>query len=251
MLIALADDALYAAKRLGRNQVRAASDSAITTVMADGATHDPRETISMIGMVEALTSLVAARDQYTSRHSRDVGSLAMRIAVALGLTASEAQTLGQAGQLHDIGKIAIPDAILRKPGSLTAEEWTTMKLHPCVSAEVVSHVPALRHLAPIIRSHHERIDGQGYPDRLAGDDIPLGARILAVVDPFAAITTDRPYRAAQSSAWALAELRRGAGTQFDPEVVKVLERVVAADPAAMVSHPSSNVLPASDQMTGG
>jgi HD-GYP domain-containing protein (c-di-GMP phosphodiesterase class II) len=200
--------------------------------MVSSANHDPREAASMIGMVEALTTLVAARDQYTSRHSREVGALATRISVALGMTASEAQTLGQAGQLHDIGKVAIPDAILRKPGPLSPDEWTITRQHSVVSAEVVSYVPTLRHIAPIIRAHHERMDGSGYPDGLAGDDIPLGARILAVVDSYAAITTDRPYRAAQSTAWALTELRRGAGTQFDPSVVAALERVLAADPAS-------------------
>ena len=126
-----------------------------------------------------------------------------------------------------------------------------MKQHPVVSAEVVSHVPALRHIAPIIRSHHERIDGQGYPDRLAGEDIPLGARILAVVDSYAAIVTDRPYRAAESTTWALAELRRGAGTQFDPDVVAALERVLAADPASSRYHHSSDLLPANGQVTAG
>jgi HD-GYP domain-containing protein (c-di-GMP phosphodiesterase class II) len=218
--------------------------------MVSSANHDPREAASMLGMVEALTTLVAARDQYTSRHSRDVGALATRIAIALGMTASEAQTLGQAGQLHDIGKVAIPDAILRKPGPLSPDEWTITRQHPAVSAEVVSYVPTLRHIAPIIRAHHERMDGSGYPDGLAGDEIPLGARILAVVDSYAAITTDRPYRSAKSPAWALAELRRGAGTQFDPNVVAALERVLAADPAFPSSRQLFEPYPATSQAAG-
>lgn len=236
LLVSLADEALYAAKRLGRNQVRTAGDPATTGVFADGAGHDHRDEISLVGMTGALTSLVAARDQYTSDHSDEVGKLAMQIAVTLGLTASEAQTIGQAGQLHDIGKVAVPDAVLRKPGPLTPEEWSMMRLHPVVSAEVISHVPALRQLVPIVRGHHERFDGGGYPDGLRGEDIPLGARILAVVDSYSAMTTDRPYRPARSSAWAMDELRRNAGSQFDPAVVAALEQVLVTDPFVPITH---------------
>src|SRR2546422_2102854 len=123
-----------------------------------------------------------------------------------------------AGRLHDVGKVAIPDGVLQKAGRLTEEEWDLIRTHPLVGAEVVSPIPALRPLAPVIRAHHERWDGQGYPDQLAGEAIPFGARILMVVDAYLAIIVDRPYRQARAPAVALAELRRCTRSQFDPQV---------------------------------
>ena len=127
--------------------------------------------------------------------------------------------LGLAGLLHDIGKVGIPDAILQKPARLTPDEWDVMRRHSIIGADVVTRVPALRSIVPIIRGHHERWDGAGYPDRLAAEEIPVGARIVAVVDAFFAMISDRPYRQGQSYDWARAELRRCAGTQFDPSIV--------------------------------
>ena len=121
--------------------------------------------------------------------------------------------------------------MLQKPGRLTAEEWALVHAHPGVGADVVSRVPALRVLAPLIRAHHERWDGRGYPDGLAGEAIPLGARIVGVANAYAAMTSERPYRARTEAAWALGELQRAAGTRFDPTVVAALERVLAADRA--------------------
>ncbi len=134
--------------------------------------------------------------------------------------------LALAGQLHDVGKVAIPETILQKPAALTAEEWDVMRTHPAVGADVVSRIPALRPLAPVIRAHHERWDGQGYPDQLTGEAIPLGARILAVADAYQTMIVDRPYQPARPPAGALAELRRCAGSQFDPQVVDVLLRLL-------------------------
>ena len=127
-----------------------------------------------------------------------------------------------AGLLHDIGKVAIPDAILQKPGPLTEEEWVQMRRHSIVGAEVISHIPSVRPLVPVIRAHHERWDGHGYPDQLQDEQIPLAARLIAVVDTYSVMITDRPYQRACSSTTALRELRRCAGTQFDPQVVKAL-----------------------------
>jgi diguanylate cyclase (GGDEF)-like protein len=225
-LVDAADRAMYAAKRLGRNQVRAATDPAVAALTAAPNTDGSREEIALAGTVEALAALVDARDQYTGQHSQDVATLTMRVAFALGCDAAEVRMIGLAARLHDVGKIAVPDAVLQQPGRLSAEEWGPMRMHPIVGADVVSRVPALRALAPVIRAHHERWDGGGYPDGLAGDAIPLGARIVAVVDAYSAMTTDRPYRQGRDAAWALAELRRCAGTQFDATVVEALARVL-------------------------
>jgi two-component system, cell cycle response regulator len=226
-LIAAADQAMYAAKHLGRNQARAADDPAVGALTAGELLGNPREEAALSGTVEALTGLVAARDHYTGQHTTEVGALAVRIALALDCVAAEARMVGLAGRLHDIGKVAIPDTILLKLGRLSPQEWALMKTHPVVGADIVSRVPALRGLAPTIRSHHERWDGRGYPDGLARQAIPLGARILAVADAYSAITSDRPYQPARDAGWALAELQRCAGAQFDPAVVEALARVLA------------------------
>ena len=225
-LIAAADRAMYAAKHLGRNQVRAADDLAVGALLDAGALSDSREEAALVGTVEALVGLVAARDHYTALHTGEVGGLAVRVALALGCAPTEVRMIGLAGRLHDVGKVAIPDAVLQKPGRLSPEEWAMMQTHPVVGANIVGRVPVLRGLAPIIRGHHERWDGAGYPDQIAGAAIPLGARILAIVDAYSAITTDRPYRAARDADWALGELRRCAGSQFDPVVVEALVRVL-------------------------
>jgi two-component system, cell cycle response regulator len=181
-----------------------------------------------MGIVDALAALVEARDSYTGEHTTHVGKLTLRIALALGLTTSEARMLAIAGRLHDIGKVAIPDAILCKPSALTEEEWQVMRTHPTIGAEIVGHIPGLRVIAPIVQAHHERWDGAGYPAGLMKENIPLGARIITVVDAFDAITTDRPYQKARDASQALEELYLCAGSQFDLEVVQTLERVLHA-----------------------
>jgi len=236
-LVALADRALYTAKRLGRNQVRAVNDPAVLAAGGEAGAGGTREDTALTGTIEALVSLVEARDQYTGQHTCDVGRLARRVAVALGLSAPDARMIGLAGRLHDIGKVAVPDAVLHKAGPLTPAEWVLVRTHAAVGADIVGGVPALRPLAPLVRGHHERWDGGGYPDRLVGAEIPLGARVLAVVDAFEAITTERPYRPARSPAWALAELRRAGGAQFDPAVVGALAEVLAADPSTPPLRP--------------
>ena len=221
-LLTAADQAMYGAKRFGRNQVRAANDPAVLALFIES---HPEEA-ALVGMVEALVTLVEARDYSTGRHSQQVADLVLRLALALGLPTAEAQMIALAGRLHDVGKVAIPDGVLQKPGRLTEEEWELMRTHPVVGADVVSHIPALRPLAPVIRAHHERWDGQGYPDHLAGEAIPFGARILMVVDAYLAIIVDRPYRQARAPAIALAELRRCTRSQFDPQVVEALTRLL-------------------------
>ncbi len=231
-LVEAADKAMYAAKRLGRNQARSINDPLLQTL--DSETESSREELALQGAADALARLVEARDAYTSEHTEGVGAFAVRIAQALELDAPQIRLIGLVGKLHDIGKVAIPDAILQKPGSLTEEEWVLMRTHPIIGADVVSRIPALRIAAPGIRGHHERWDGKGYPDGLAGAAIPLAARIVTVADSYNAMTTDRPYRRARSAEEALEELRRCTGAQFDPTVMDALERMISEDAARSV-----------------
>jgi HD-GYP domain-containing protein (c-di-GMP phosphodiesterase class II) len=224
-LVEQADRAMYLAKHLGRNQVRQSAEAVLSHLGTERNTDDPRNDAALIGTVEALVSMVSSRDDRTGRHGHDVGSLSLKIAIACGMDAQAARLISIAGRLHDIGKVAIPDRILRKPGLLNAAEWELMHTHTVVGADVVSQIPGLRSLAPMIRDHHERWDGTGYPDRRAGDQIPLGARIIAVADSFHAMTSERPYSSARSVEDALTELRRCSGAQFDPDIVEALERV--------------------------
>jgi HD-GYP domain-containing protein (c-di-GMP phosphodiesterase class II) len=170
----------------------------------------------------ALTSTVEAKDDYTASHGEDVADLAARVAQRMGLTHSQARDVRYAAMLHDIGKIAVPSEILLKPGKLTEEEWVAMRSHAAVGGDLVARIDAFAHLAPAIRASHERWDGEGYPDGLAGEQIPLAARIIAACDTYDAIVTDRPYRPARTPAQANAELRRVAGTQLDGRAVKAL-----------------------------
>ena len=164
---------------------------------------------------------------YSPESPDEAARLTVRVALALGCGVTEAHQIGIAGRLHDVGKVTIPDAILRKSGTLTEGEWAQMRLHPVNGAAIIGRVPGLRFLEPLIRSHHERWDGGGYPDGLAGEAIPLGARIIAVTEAYGALTANRPYRAGRTQGEALAELQRCAGSQFDPGVVETLERVLA------------------------
>lgn len=142
----------------------------------------------------------------------------------MGLPTETLANLRIAGLLHDVGKIGIPDSILNKPGRLTKEEWELVRTHPSVGASILAKAPLLTEVMPIVLGHHEHFDGSGYPHRLAREDIPLGARILAVADAYDAMTSHRPYRPAMSHEDALAELKANAVRQFDPEVVAALEK---------------------------
>jgi HD-GYP domain-containing protein (c-di-GMP phosphodiesterase class II) len=177
----------------------------------------------------ALSSTVEAKDDYTAAHGEDVAELAERVALRMELTPTRARDVRYAAMLHDVGKIAVPSEILLKPGPLDDAEWKVMRGHAAIGGELVERIDAFAHLAPAVRASHERWDGHGYPDGLAGEQIPLAARIIAACDTYDAIVTDRPYRAGRTPAEAAAELRRVAGTQLDELVVTALLNELAGD----------------------
>jgi diguanylate cyclase (GGDEF)-like protein/putative nucleotidyltransferase with HDIG domain len=176
--------------------------------------------------MESLSATVDARDAYTAGHSRRVQQIALAVGQKLGLSKAELDLLGHAALFHDIGKLAIPDSILLKPGSLTADEWNLMQRHSEEGARIIDRLGFLDDAVPAIRHHHERYDGQGYPVGLAGEEIPLGARIIHVADALDSMLTNRIYRAARPASEALGELRRASGSQFCPRCVAALERIL-------------------------
>jgi HD-GYP domain-containing protein (c-di-GMP phosphodiesterase class II) len=171
------------------------------------------------GTAEALADTIEKRDPYTGGHTRRVMNYCMLIGESIGLAYNELEDLRLAAILHDVGKIGICDKILLKKERLSTEEMENMCLHPRYGAEILAHIKQLKHVIPGVRSHHERIDGKGYPDNLQNDNSPVIARIIAVADTFDAMTTDRPYRKAMSVESALGELSKNAGLQFDTEIV--------------------------------
>ncbi len=185
---------------------------------------------------DAVLQILHERDPALHEHMRAVGSLAVRVARRLGQDEMTAEQIGRAAELHDIGKIAVPDAILHKPGALDANEWRFMREHPVVGERIMRAAPSLAPIAPLVRASHERWDGGGYPDGLQGDESPIGARIIAVCDAYRAMRSEHPYRPARSHDEAVAELVRFAATQFDPTVVRALcaELTVAAAAGEMV-----------------
>ena len=176
---------------------------------------------------EPLLRTLAEREPELRAHLADVSSLAVRVGQQLGLAPDELEELRLAAELHDVGKLAIPDAVLQKSGPLDPTEWGFIHSHTLIGQRILGAAPALRPVGAIVRSTHENWDGTGYPDGLAGEAIPLAARIIGVCDAYSAITSDRPYRAARTPADAVAELRRCAGRQFDPRVVELLCTVLA------------------------
>ncbi len=177
---------------------------------------------SYVATVRALTNAVEARDAYTGKHAERVAAYGLELARRIDPALAQNPQVEFGFLLHDIGKVAIPDGILHKPNSLVEEERSLMRRHPEIGFAIVAGIDFLGEAAQIVRSHHERWDGSGYPDGLAGEQIPLAARIFSVADALDAITTDRPYRVGATLAYARKEIERKAGTQFDPRVVAEL-----------------------------
>ena len=186
---------------------------------------------SSYGFLDCLVTAVDNKDAYTRRHSEDVTDYALRIAEEIGLSQSSMRAirigglLHVGGLLHDVGKIGVPDEILRKPGKLTDDEFEIIQQHPVIGALIVSGVPGMQFIVEIVRSHHERWDGRGYPDGLSGESIPLLGRIVAVADAFSAMTTTRPNRRGMDWNDAFAENEKHRGAQFDPTLAAAFLRV--------------------------
>jgi putative nucleotidyltransferase with HDIG domain len=186
---------------------------------------------SSLEAIESLNATVDAKDPYTAGHSARVQRIALAVAEELGVPAQRLDAVRFGGLFHDIGKIAVPDSVLTKPGALDDEEFAIVKRHPADGAEIVSHFSRLHEAVPLIRHHHERWDGTGYPDRLTGDEIPLEACVVGLADAWDAMITDRPYRGALSVEQAAAEVRSGRGTQFAPAVVDAFFAAFRRQPA--------------------
>ncbi|MCD6135864.1 HD domain-containing protein [Candidatus Bipolaricaulota bacterium] len=178
---------------------------------------------------EKISRILDERDHYTAVHSTSVAELAVKIAQEMELSESEIEKIDIAAKVHDIGKIAVRDAILLKPGKLDAEEWKIMKKHPVISAELIEGLSIYSHVANAVRHEHEHWDGSGYPDGLKGNEIPLIARIITAADVYDALSTDRPYRKAFSREKSLEILQKMRGKELDPEVADALERVLKSE----------------------
>ncbi len=214
-------EALLATAGSALEQARAAGGGRAQLYSAPG--DDGEQVSSAHGeVIAALASALGERDRYTGDHSESVVDLATRIGSALALDAEQIGRLRTAALLHDIGKVGVPDEILHKPGPLTEAEWETMRQHPVIGERIIRAIPGLGSIARIVRAEHERWDGDGYPDRLVGSQIPVEARIILACDAYHAMTSDRPYRAAMEHGEAFTELTDNAGTQFDPQVVEAL-----------------------------
>lgn len=178
-----------------------------------------------IGTLQALTASIDAKDPYTMGHSQRVGLMASKMAMAMGLEKSLVEQYRIAGLVHDVGKIGVPEAVLTKPARLTPEEFALIKLHPAIGHRILNQIPALAPVLPGVLWHHERWDGRGYPDGVAGEQIPLIARVLALADTFDAMSSNRAYRPAMPRAKVLEEITRNAGAQFDPELAPIFVKL--------------------------
>lgn len=223
-----------------------------TTAAPAMSSHDPWRSFSPISSppsgptlvaIEPFARLLALRDEYTARHSARVAAAAEAVGRRLGVHGHALLELTLAGLLHDLGKVGVPDSILLKEGRLDDDEWSVMRCHPAWGAEVLRAAQGLDAVATIVQSHHERWDGRGYPDGLAGEDIPLGSRVIGVCDALCALTEERPYRRPLDLAGATTILRAGAGAQFEPQLVEGLLEAIQADPLLAAPWRAGTPLP--------
>ena len=228
-LIYGADAAMYWAKSAGKNRVgdwgkllKGRTEGSLPWYAAD-------RVVSAPDVVTALVAALAAKDPATAAHTERCSWYTAKLAEELGLGEEEASIVRLASLLHDIGKLAVPDEVLLKPGPLNEDEGAQMKQHPAAALQVLDQIRSIADATPAILHHHEHFNGSGYPDGLAGEDIPLASRILLVTDAFDAMTTDRPYRKAMPVETAIEELERNSGSQFDPEIVEAFLRILARD----------------------
>jgi diguanylate cyclase (GGDEF)-like protein len=226
-LVDVADTALYYAKRTGGNRIYLSS-KILPKPLAEGRINGIDTRRDNLSAVYALVSAVEAKDPYTYGHSKKVNTYAVALAEKIGLSPDEVFKVSTAALLHDIGIIGIPDRVLNKKGELSGGDWEAIKAHPRLGATIVGNIPTLVPCVSSILHHHERWGGGGYPEGLKGEEIPVEARILAIADSFAAMTSARPYRPALSHEEILKELKQGAGTQFDPKLVEVFIGIIEA-----------------------
>ena len=232
-LIRLADSALYWAKEHGKNRVRLYRPDVVELSELKRLAAGP-DRAARYRAAASLAKAVDARDTYTGSHSDRVAELSARVAMRLGLDQEQVELTRLSGSLHDLGKLAIPEEILRKPGELTDSERLVLERHPQIGFRMLDSL-GVETVADIVLHHHERWDGAGYPDGMRGEEIPLGARIIFVADAYDAITSDRVYSPKRSSETALAELERCAGTQFDPTIVAAFAEELEIAGAASVA----------------
>ena len=233
-LVTAADSALYTGKRSGGDAVtlHISEAEAGETEVRNGSAYS---------VLEGLVTAIDHKDRYTRQHSEHMTGFALTLAAALNCSEETHNVVRVAGLLHDIGKIGVPDSILRKPGKLSNEEYEVMKTHVTLSAAIIHGLPHLSDILDAVANHHERWDGRGYPRGLAGEHIPLLGRIMAIADAFSAMTLDRPYRAGMSLEAALLEIDKGAGSQFDPHLARVFADVMRSNAGAGLADALSAV----------
>ncbi len=254
ILLLQADEAMYLAKRLGRNQVRTAqevrqmnADGELVALLQqieqreaterEGSTPEQLREIYTLRSLDSLMAVQKRRDERLSAHAYAVSDSATAIAQAWGLSQQDTVRIGLAALLHDIGKIAVADRLVSKSTPLSSQESLLLQEHAVIGAQILEACPFLYNLIPAVRSHHERWDGHGYPDHLAGEDIPLAARIIAVAEAYDALQRDSPYQSVRSPQQALEELHNEAGSQFDPAVVNVFSTLLIEQQNLLESAP--------------
>ncbi len=231
-LATISDDRLVILQRLFLFVVVAVLGSVAARAISQHSELVARRDVEAKLMTEvnmALANAIEAKDSYTRGHSERLAKIAGACAQRMGLSKEEVGAIRLGAILHDVGKIGIPDRILRQSMALTEDEMAWMRRHPQIGADIIGPVEGLHHVAPLIRHHHEKWDGSGYPDGLKGDQIPMGSRVVAVADAFEAMVADRIYRPSLGLSKALEEIRRGRGTHFDPRVVDTFLHMVATD----------------------